>query len=84
MDYIDLAFFTCVCRGVKFHGISGRRLPYGTELAFRREPTNPYDSNAVLVFVVESGRRLTPPGHVAAEAARWLSPLLLGPYTVCG
>ena len=74
----------CICRGVKFHGIDTRHLQYGTELQFKREPTNPYDSNAVLVFVVGSGPRLTPLGHVAAGPAKWLSRLLLGPYTVSG
>ena len=86
MDYIDLAFFACICRGVKFYGIDTRHLRYGTELQFKREPTKPYDSNAVLVFVVGtgSGPRLTPLGHVAAGPAKWLSWLLLGPYTVSG
>ena len=86
MDFVDLAFFTCVCRGVKFYdaGVGGPLLPLSTRLAFKREPGNLYDPNAVLVFVVGSGGTLTCLGHVDKEAARWLSPLLLGPYTVSG
>ena len=87
-DYVDLAFFTCVCRGVKFYnaGIGDRLAPLSSRLVFKREPENVHDQNAVLVYVVGLEGELTALGYVAKEAACWLSPLLLdlGPYVVSG
>ena len=86
MDFADLAFFTCVCRGVKFYdaGVGGLLLPLLTRLAFKHDSFNLYYPKAVLVSVVGSEGTLICLGHVDKEAVRWLSPLLLCPYTVSG
>ena len=76
----DLAYFLCECKGVRFYGQSGRRLRFGTRLNLVREPSNPHDSNAVAVSVVGEGGGRSSLGHVSSQAARWLSPLMLGPF----
>ena len=73
---------------MKFYntGIGGRLAPLSSRLVFKRESDNVHDQNAVLVYVVGLEGELISLGHVAKEAARWLSPLLmdLGPYVVSG
>ena len=81
-DICDLAFFTCEVKGVRFYEQQGRRLG-NADVLFEPEPTNQHDRNAVLCFTRISGSRVVL-GHVAAEAARWLSPLLLGPFSAAG
>ena len=52
----------------------------GDRIIFVREPHNPWDSNCVAVF----SRGGTMLGHIAKEAAEWLSPMLLGPFRITG
>ena len=52
----------------------------GDSVVLVREPHNPRDSNCVAVFL-RGGAML---GHVAKEAAEWLSPMLLGPFRITG
>ena len=75
----DLAFFSCECRGVKFYGLSNAGELFGSQVTFRRNPDNCKDPNCVEVMVAK--RKL---GHIAAEAAEWLSPMLLGPFNIKG
>ena len=52
-----------------------------------RKPNHFKDPNCVEVRVFRdfNGRRTSVKlGHVAAEAAEWLSPLLLGPFRITG
>ena len=78
-----LAFFCCEVAGVRLNQLGRRELRVFDEVYFVREPTNPYDSNSVLVKTVIRGRHIVL-GHVAREAARWLSPLLLASFEACG
>ena len=75
----DLAFFSCECRGVKFYGLSNAGELFGSQVTFRRNPDNCKDPNCVEVMVTK--RKL---GHIAAEAAEWLSPMLLRPFNIKG
>ncbi len=64
------------CHGNKCYERRGPGREVFRRLKFRRDPSNPYDSNCV-----EAAWKL---GHVAKEAAEWLSPWLLGPFTSLG
>ncbi len=75
-----LAFFGCQCRGIKFYEWGEASSEVSRLLYFRRDPGNFHDSNCVEVRV-KAGWKL---GHVAKEAAEWLSPLLLGPFRIFG
>ena len=75
-----LAFFSCQCRGIKFYDLSDIGARQGDGVVLVREPHNPRDSNSVAVFL-RGGAML---GHVAKEAAKWLSPMLLGPFRITG
>ena len=80
-EHCGLAFFTCQCKGVRFYGLAGKRLSYA--LNWRSKESLPMQSIPMLcVLMEEVDGRLIPLGHVAAEAAWWLSPILLGPYAV--
>ena len=74
-DWCDLAYFSCDIVGVKLYDTQRITLPFFHRLYLEREPSNPYDSNAVLVTAMYGGRRVTV-GHVAKEAARYISVLL--------
>ena len=52
---------------------------FGSKVCFVRRPYHPKDRNCVEALV--GGKKL---GNVAAEAEEWLSPLLLGPFTITG
>ena len=60
-------------------------MEWGTKLDLVKEPDNPYDPLCVAAWVPGipgergAGGRPLLLGHVAKEAARWLSPLLLVP-----
>ena len=76
----ELAFFVTQCRGIKFYDLDGgSSVKFGSKVRFVRRPYHPKDSNCVEVLV--GGKKL---GHLAAEAAEWLSPLLLGPFAITG
>ena len=77
--------FHCQCRGVKFYDLRSAGAEWGTNLDLVKEPDNPYDPVCVAAWVPGipgergAGGRPLMLGHVAKEAARWLSPLLLVP-----
>ena len=79
----ELVYFTTQCRGVKFYHFRDGGVDFGDKLAFVRKPHHFKDPNCVEVRVVSRGRSLQL-GHVAAEAAEWLSPLLIGPFRITG
>ena len=86
VEAIALAFFITECRRVKFYDFKDDKLGFGTELLFVRRPYmyHPKDANCVEVMVVKRCRQHCKLGHVKAEAAEWLSPLLAGPFTITG
>ena len=84
VEAIARAFFVTECRGVKFYNIKDGKLGFGTELSFVRRPYHPKDSNCVEVVVTKRRGHPCKLGHVKAEAAEWLSPLLAGPFTITG
>ena len=75
----DLAFFSCECRGVKFYGLSNADELFGSQVTFKRNPDHFKDPNCVEVMVAKCKL-----GHIAAEAAEWLSPMLLGQFKIKG
>ena len=77
-----LVFFACQARGVKFYDLAEVSANIGTVVDLRRDPYNSWDPNCVEVLVAADRR--TKLGHIAKEAAKWLSPLLLGPYRITG
>ena len=82
-----LVFFTTQCWGVKFYSFPDGGMEFGDKLIFMRKPNHFKDPNCIEVRVIRdiSGRRtLIKLGHVAAEAAEWLSPLFLGPFCITG
>ena len=81
---VELAFFTVQCRGVKFYSLAETGAEFGSEVQFVRRTSLPKDSNCVEVGVKVKGRYKML-GHLAAEAAEaaeWLSPILLGYFRV--
>ena len=78
-DISELVFFTTECRGVKFYSLRDGGVDCGDELSFVRRPHHSKDPNCIEVRV-----RSQKLGHVATEAAEWLSPMLLGPFRVTG
>ena len=76
-----LAFFSCQVRGIKFYDLSNIGAREGERVFLEREPSNPHHPNCVGVFLGGGGgRRML--GHVARQAAEWLSPMLLGPFRI--
>ena len=63
-------------RGAKYKGDKVRYIKAGTEVVLRREPDNPYDSNAVLVLGVVPSEGVEPapvgylPKGLASRVAR--------------
>ena len=80
----ELAFFTAQCRGVKFYNLKEEGVKFGSEVEFLRRPYHPKDKNCVEVRVKLGAGRFEQLGHLAAEAAEWLSPMLLGPFNIYG
>ena len=78
-----LARFVAQVRGVAFYSLSVCGARVGDCVEFVRRPDNPYDSNCVDVRIVRRGRSLLL-GHLAADVAEQLSPLLLGTFQVSG
>ena len=78
-----LAFFESQVRGVKFYDLREAGARWGTSLRLVKEPSNPHDPLCVAAWVPGSpSSRPLMLGHVAKEAARWLSQLLRPPYKV--
>ena len=72
---------SCQVRGIKFYDLSHVGAREGDGVFLEREPSNPHDPNCVGVFMRGGGgRRML--GHVARQAAEWLSPMLLGPFRI--
>ena len=79
---MDLAYFSCRCRGVKFYQLSEVGTRDFTPLAFVRDPSNMYDRNCVEVKLrSSSGPKI---GHVEKNVAAKLSCLLLQRLRVSG
>ena len=76
-----LASFRTQIRGVKLYSLSECGITRGMLVNFVRRPDSCRDTNCVEVRVAGVAAKL---GHVAAEAAKWLSPLLLGPFHISG
>ena len=67
-------------QGVKFYRLKDARLECWTSVRFVCEPENEHDCFCVAVRVPRAAGRWASGmllGHVAREAAQWLSPLLL-------
>lgn len=79
-----LAFFGCLCRGVKFYHLAEVGAEVFSRVRFERDPSNSRDPNCVEVFVSSTTGQWRKLGHVAREAAEWLSPLLTGPFNIFG
>lgn len=82
-----LVSFHCQCRGVKFYDLRSAGAEWHTKLDLVKEPTNPHDPLCVAAWVPgipgererDAGVRRRMLGHIAKEAARRLSPVLLVP-----
>ena len=72
-----LASFSARVRGVKFFGLRGGDGWFWERAEVERDPGNSYDANCVEVLV--RGRRL---GHLAKEAAEFVSPLLAAGFVI--
>ena len=72
---VRLASFSSQARGIKFYDVSTSSIRVGTSLLFYLEPSNPYDSDCVAVWMCGSPRTKML-GHLARETACHLAPLL--------
>ena len=72
---VSLASFVAQVRGVMFYGLQLYGARQGEHVVLVRRPNNPYDSNCLEVRLVRS-RISFVLGHLAAEVAVHLSPLL--------
>ena len=68
---------------MKFYDIWDGKVEFGTELWFVMGALHPKDPNYVEV-TVKRHRQHCKLGHVKADAAEWLSPLLTRPFTITG
>lgn len=82
-DWSGAGSLCCQVCGVAFYSLSVCGARVGDCVEFVRRPDNPYDSNCVDVRIVRRGRSLLL-GHLAADVAEQLSPLLLGTFQVSG
>ena len=74
---VSLAYFTAQCRGIKFAEVEAE---CGSDVSLIRIPSHKHDKNCVELRLL-SGLKL---GNLASEVARWLCPLLPGPFQVSG
>ena len=82
MEEVSLARFTAQCRGIKFYDLAEVGVEVGSRVLFRRYPYHIKDKNCVEVRLAgKSGMML---GHMAAEVAKTLSPLLLRRLRISG
>lgn len=81
MNDVILARFSAQCRGVKLYDLAECFANRGDRLVFVRNPHHEKDKNCVEALLARNRKML---GHVAAEVARFLSPMLLGPYDISG
>ena len=70
-----LATVNSVVRGVHFYDVTASSISVGSRVALQLEPTNPYDSNCIAVFLRLS-MFTDMVGHLAREDAHYLAPLL--------
>ena len=70
-----LVFIACQCRGIKFYTLGSVEVNYGTRAVLNRVE-NAYDSNCIGVFVPDNSLQLLKIGHVSAEVANYLHPIL--------
>ena len=70
-----LALLVAQVRGVMFYGLQMYGAREGEHVVLVRRPNNPYDNNCLDVKVVRGSFSFLL-GHLAAEAAAHLSPLL--------
>ena len=56
-ENVFYAFFTCKCRGIKFYDLVNVELEFWHSVSFQREPENPHDCNAVLVYTITEDKR---------------------------
>ena len=79
---VSLACFNAQCRGIKFYDLAEVGVEIGSRVLFRRNPHHLKDKNCVEVRLAgRSGMML---GHMAAEVAKTLSPLLLRRLHISG
>ena len=56
-DSVFYAFFSCQCKGIKFYELKDVVLDFGHHVSLHREPSNPYDCNAVVATAITSEGR---------------------------
>ncbi len=66
-----LAHFDVQVRGMRLYEVRRGECVVGATVNLRRDPGNPYDPNCVEVY--QGGLKL---GHIARQAAKWVSELL--------
>ena len=69
-----LAFFVYQCRGVQFYDFKDGEIRYGMEATLHIIESI-HDPNCIMVFVKQGGSFMKL-GHIAAEVAEYLHPLL--------
>ena len=69
---------------MKFCGLSDAGELFGSRVTFARNSNHPIDPNCVGVMVIKQEGNHHKLGHIAAEAAKWLSAMLLGPFDIKG
>lgn len=79
---VELTFFRTQCRGVKFYSLKEEAVHFWSKAYLVRKPFNVKDPNCVEVQVRCSDGHVKMLGHITKEAAEWLSPMLLGPFTI--
>lgn len=79
---VSLACFNAQCRGIKFYNLAEVGVEVGGRLLFRRNPYHFKDKNCVEVRLASRSSMML--GHVAADVAKTLSPLLLRPLSISG
>ena len=83
-DSVFYAFFSCLCKGIKFYELKDVGLNYWHHVTLEREPNNPYDCNAVVAHAISSEGKPLMLVHVEKQAAEWLSFLLSCPFCIYG
>ena len=82
MAFSALAAFSSQARGIKFYNMPTGTIQVGdSSLDCRLEPTNPYDSNCVALWLASPSMML---GHLVGEAACHLAPRLRCGFVASG
>ena len=83
MAFMELASFSSQARGIKFYDVATTDINVGDHLIFLQETDNLWDMNCICLMISQAAGLKTL-GHLAREAASYLSPLISAGFQATG